>query len=188
MKLGKLGVLKFHPQCNRVELTHLCFSNNLLIFTHGDIHTIIGIKRLLPIFYFLSGLKLNEGKSELFAVGQSDGDLQMILEATRFKHGKLSVRYLGVPLITRKLSVNDCEPLIRKIGDRIEHWSSRFLSYAGRLQLIQAVIFSVQVYWSRNFILPKSFIRHIEQLCFAFLWHSKEQKVKSARFQWLKVV
>lgn len=80
--------------------------------------------------------------------------------------------------------MSDCEPLIQKIRDRIEHWSSKFLSYVGRVQLIQAVIFSVQVYRSRHFILPKSVLRHIDQLCSAFLWHGKEQKVKVARVSW----
>lgn len=57
----------------------------------------------------------------------------------------------------------------------------RLLSFVGRVQLIQPVLFSVQVFWSRHFILPKSVIKHINQLCAGFLWHGKEHKATSAR-------
>lgn len=59
------------------------------------------------MFYFISGLKLNVGKSEIFSIGLSDEDLHMILQYTGYREGKLSLRYLGVPLVTRKLLVGD---------------------------------------------------------------------------------
>jgi hypothetical protein len=76
--------------------------------------------------------------------------------------GSLPVRYLGVPLITKRLTIVDCEVLIAKILARIDSWLVRHLSFAGRLQLISAVLFSLQVYWARLFILPKKFIQILE--------------------------
>ena len=35
----------------------------------------------------------------------------------------------------------------------------KYLSYAGKLQLIKFVLFSVQSYWCRTFILPKKVTR-----------------------------
>lgn len=49
------------------------------------------------------------------------------------------------------------------------------------LQLIQAVLFSVQVYWSRHFIFPKRVIKAIDQICFASLWKGKLQKATGGR-------
>lgn len=92
---GKAEVFQYHPKCKRVELSHLCFAKDLVIFTHGDKGSIMGIKRLLAVFYFLSGLKLNSGKSELFVAGLRDEELQDILQGTGFRKGKLPVRYLG---------------------------------------------------------------------------------------------
>ena len=40
-----------------------------------------------------------------------------ILGASGFKIGSLSVRYLGVPLITTKLRSVDCQPLVDRIGE-----------------------------------------------------------------------
>lgn len=62
-----------------MELTHLCFADDLLIFSHGDVDSILGIKRLLAVFYYISGLKLNVGKSEIFAAGLGGDVLQQIL-------------------------------------------------------------------------------------------------------------
>ena len=53
---------------------------------------------------------------------------------------------------------------------KIHNWTSKVLSFAGRLQLIQAVLYSIQVYWTLVFILPKSIIKDVvEQLLRWFL-------------------
>ena len=49
--------------------------------------------------------------------------------------------------------------------------TSKRLSYAGRLQLIRSVLFSIQVYWSSIFILPKEVCKVIDQILRSFLWH-----------------
>jgi hypothetical protein len=67
----------------------------------------------------------------------------------------LRVRYFGVPLITKRLSALDCDALIAKAAGRIDSKLVRHLSFAGRLQLITSVLFSLQVFWARVFIIPK---------------------------------
>lgn len=69
--------------------------------------------------------------------------------------GVLPVRYLGVPLISSRLSAEDCRMILEKISRRIGSWTSKNLSFAGRLQLLTSVMFSLQVYWTGVFILPK---------------------------------
>ena len=71
------------------------------------------------------------------------GNLDEIQQVTGFKLGNLPVRYLGVPLVTRRLTDKDCRPLVERITSRINHWSTKFLSYAGRLQLVQAMLYSI---------------------------------------------
>ena len=71
-----------------------------------------------------------------------------------FQLGTLLIRYLGVPLISTKLSSKDCKYLLEKIAARIKSWTSKHLTYAGRLQLIGSVLFSLQIFWMTLFILP----------------------------------
>ena len=53
---GFYGVFKYHPKCKRINLTYLCFADDLLIFTKGDIDSVMGIQRILELFYSYSGL------------------------------------------------------------------------------------------------------------------------------------
>ena len=62
----------------------------------------------------------------------------------QIKEGSLLVRYLGMPLIPGKPSMKDCKPLTDKITARINSQSNTKLSFAGRLQLLQSVVYSIQ--------------------------------------------
>ena len=92
--------------------------------------------------------------------------------------GSLPVRYLGVPLVTRKLTANDCAPLVEKITARIKGWVAKSLTYVGHLQLIQSVLFSVSNYWCMDFLLPKGVRKKINQIYFAFFWKGTDNAAK----------
>ncbi|GAA0172255.1 hypothetical protein LIER_26110 [Lithospermum erythrorhizon] len=55
----------------------------------------------------------------------------------------LPIIYLGIPLTTRQMSSHDCRTLVEKVKRRIDGWGSKKLSFAGRLTLINSVIFGL---------------------------------------------
>lgn len=77
-----------------------------------------------------------------------------------------------------------CHPLIDKMLQRINHWSTRLLSYAGRLQLIKSVVFGIANFWMQIFPLPKKVIAHIEGHCRRFLWTGKDTASRKAHISW----
>ncbi|GJZ25060.1 hypothetical protein Tco_0562519 [Tanacetum coccineum] len=85
-----------------------------------------------------------------------------ILEIVPFAVGKLPVRYLGVPLVTRRLRVKDCKSLVEKVKGKVGDWKNKFLSYAGRMQLIAYVPSTMQTYWASVFLLRKITIKEID--------------------------
>ncbi|XP_039043403.1 uncharacterized protein LOC120182503 [Hibiscus syriacus] len=127
---SKNGIFKYHPKCKRISLTHLCFADDLLDFFHGSLDDVVGVLSTLEVFYELSGLRLNDMKTELYACGVSDLVLEHIHSGTGFKVGKLPVRYLGVPLVTRKLTGNDCSALVIKIKEKLSKWSSHIPKFS----------------------------------------------------------
>ena len=68
---------------------------------------------------------------------------QQIVQQLGYNMEELPFKYLGVPLSTKKMPVMQWYPLIEKIMARIKSWTSRKLSYAGRTQLVQTVLFGV---------------------------------------------
>ena len=56
------GVFDYHPKCKRIKLTHLCFADDLMIFTKGNLESIVGIQNVLKLFYTYLGLQLNSEK------------------------------------------------------------------------------------------------------------------------------
>ncbi|XP_039002041.1 uncharacterized protein LOC120128434 [Hibiscus syriacus] len=112
----------------------------------GNLESVMGVIIVLDIFYEYSGLKLNAGKCKIFTAGISAHNLESIINYTGFKQGKLPVRYLGVPLVTRKLTDKDCKALLDNIKSRLHQWSRKNLSYAGRVELIKTVLYSVANY------------------------------------------
>lgn len=135
----------------------------------------------------MSGLKISLEKSTLFMAGIAEQKREEILNHFPFAAGKLPVRYLGLPLLTKSMTVVDFLPLVEKIRKRIGTWTGRFLSYAGRLQLINSVIISLVNFWMAAFRLPSGCIHKIERLCSAFLWSGVDLNYKKAKVNWKEV-
>ncbi|GJU55465.1 ribonuclease H-like domain-containing protein [Tanacetum coccineum] len=87
-----------------------------------------------------------------------------ILNVLPLQKGTLPIIYLGVPLVTTRLLYRDRKDLVEKVQNRIRNGKNEFLSFVGRLQLVQSVIYSMHVYWSAVFLLPTRIMLDIEQL------------------------
>ncbi|XP_039004068.1 uncharacterized protein LOC120131027 [Hibiscus syriacus] len=148
---AKRGIFRYHPKCKRVSLTHLCFADDLLVFCHGSLESVLGVQSTLEVFYELSGLKLNALKTDFFVCGLNTNTLDLIHQATGFKIAQLPVRYLEVPLVTRNLTGKDCSALLERIKGKLAQWSSKKLSFGGRLQLkgCDAPARGARVSWSQ---------------------------------------
>ena len=145
------------------------------------------ILRVFETFDKMLGLKISMEKSTLFLAGVATQKQEEILNHFPFGSGKLPVRYLGFPLLTKNMTVLDYLPLIEKIRKRIGSWTGRFLSYAGRLQLIKSVITSLANFWMAAFRLPSGCIKEIERLCSDFLWWGPELNNRKAKVSWADI-
>jgi hypothetical protein len=82
---------KFHPRCLKQKLTHLCFADDLLIFSEASVKSISIIKDALIEFEELSRLKANPSKSFLFCSGVSDRTKLLLLGDLRMNEGHFPV-------------------------------------------------------------------------------------------------
>lgn len=85
------------------------------------------------------------------------------------------------------MTVADYLPLMEKVRTKMCNWNGRFLSYAGRLQLIKSVIMSLTNFWLSAFRLPKQCLNEVEKLCATFLWSGPTLNPKKAKIGWKDV-
>ncbi|XP_024011406.1 uncharacterized protein LOC112086667 [Eutrema salsugineum] len=177
----------FHPKCSTLKLTHLCFADDIMIFSDGKLSSMEGIVGVFEDFAKMSGLQISMEKSTAFLAGVSEADRQTLGQRYRFEQGELPVRYLGLPLLTKKMKSLDYAPLIDKIRTRFNSWTARQLSFAGRLQLVSSVIASLVNFWMQAFRLPKGCLDKIDILSSAFLWSGPDLKPRKAKIAWSEV-
>lgn len=68
------------------------------------------------------------------------------------------------------------QALIEKITGRIKTTYVRQFSYAERLQVILAVLFSIHSFWGSVFILPQIVVKGVDKKCMEYLWGTKRDK------------
>ena len=98
--------------------------------------------------------------------------------------GNLPFRYLGVPMNSRKLSLSSCEPLLHQIKTRFSSWSTKTLSFSGRLLLIKTIISGITNFWCSSFVLPKACVAKINSMCSVLLWRGNLEAHNTARVAW----
>lgn len=59
-----------------------------------------------------------------------------------------------------------------------------FSFFAGRLQLVRAVLFSIQAYWTKHFVFPKLVHKKIVTIMTRFLWKGNIDSKGGAKVAW----
>ncbi|XP_018467689.2 uncharacterized protein LOC108839423 [Raphanus sativus] len=180
------GAIGYHPNTPALQVTHLAFADDLMIFADGTTDSVKCIAETMEEFALWSGLRMNKAKTELYTAGLN-ADEALEISRLGFSIGAMPIRYLGLPLMYRKLRLPDYKPLIDRISANFNCWSARALSFAGRKQLLSSVIYGSINFWTSAFILPKNCIKRIEALCSQFLWGGTETKRSIAKVAWKTV-
>lgn len=158
------GDLRLHPSCQEPRVTHLLFADDLLVFLDGSRHSITSIKKVLTTFKEWTGLDMNVAKSEIFFGGFSEIEASVIADISRFRIGSFPTRYLGLSLNPSRISYATLQPFL----ERINCWTVKTLSFAGKVTLVASVIHGMVNFWSSVFALPKRFYEKIDSLCSPF--------------------
>lgn len=105
-------------------------------------------------------------------------EIEDLCKITRYIRGRLPFKYLGGPILSKKLSNTDCQVLVDKLTTRIRSWGSRNLSSARRVQMINGVPMHIHAYWASIFLLPKALLKSIIAICKNYLWDGKVETTR----------
>lgn len=130
---------------------------------------------------------MNPSKCFIHFGGVDSSTREEFRNYTRFKEGELLFRYLGIPLTSKKLANKHYLMLIEKIVQKVTHRSSKLLTYAGRVKLIQSVSFVVANFWMQVLPLPKVVLQTINVVCRSFLWTGGKEISSKSLIAWKKV-
>jgi hypothetical protein len=82
---------------NQVNVSHLLFADDTLVFCGTNDSQIRHVGALLVCFEAVTGLKVNLSKSALVPVG-SQGEVDQLANVLGYGTGDLPLKYLGLPL------------------------------------------------------------------------------------------
>lgn len=68
----------YHPRCSKLEITHLCFADDLLLFARGEITSMTALDHCFNQFSEASDLKANLGESSIYFGRVSRDDRERI--------------------------------------------------------------------------------------------------------------
>lgn len=94
------GAFQYHVKCGELDIVNLCFADDLMMFCHGDLHSVTIIKKSLDEFSLCSGLQPSLPKSTIFFSNVKNEVKTAILDIIPFVEGSFPIKYLGVPLIS----------------------------------------------------------------------------------------
>ncbi|KAL9676223.1 hypothetical protein QQ045_004436 [Rhodiola kirilowii] len=170
----------YHPECAKINLSHMMFADDMILFSKADLGSLMKIKEALNVLHGWSGLEVNVNKSAIYFGGCDE------VEQLGFQVGKLTFSYLGVLLDGKGLRRSAYEGLLEKKTSKIRAWSTCFLSYAGRLVLVKHVLITISSYWMRVLLFPKTVLTKISAICRNFLW-SGSSSGKRSLVAWKRV-
>jgi hypothetical protein len=161
-----------------VEVSHLLFADDTLIFCGADDSQIMYMGALLVYFEAVSGLKVNLSKSALIPVGSLD-EVDQLAGRLGCGMADLPLKYLGLPLVASfklKAIWKDLEDLMAR---RLAPWKRLYLSKGGRVALIKSTLSNLPTYLLSLFPIPANVANRIEKIQRDFLWGGS---IDGARF------
>lgn len=173
-----------HPRCSELQISHISFADDLFVMAAATQKSLQVVKRTVEKFHQMPGLKPGYEKSKIFTLGVSIEEAKEMAVYMGIPLGSLPVKYLAVPLISTRLTSLDCQHILDKMLRRIQSWANKVLSYGRRVILVKSIRNSMFVYWGSMFILPKKFVKKVEQTLSPLLWAGPELKHNHAKIRW----
>ncbi|WVZ58821.1 hypothetical protein U9M48_009050 [Paspalum notatum var. saurae] len=168
--LGYLAKLRGRAATLRVSM----YADDAAIFLKPTKRDITTLMSLLVKFRDTFGLMVNAQKSTVVPIRCEGLDLEEILMSFRATRTQFPIKYLGLPLSSKRLKRVDFQPLVDKVSKKLTAWNGRHINLAGRLTLVKSVLTSQAVYFISSLRVPKSMLKEIDNKRKRFLWSGSE--------------
>lgn len=160
-------------------ISHNLFADGVFLFEEATLENANTINSILQTFASYSWLSINKHKSKLFFSNSCSSNLcEEISQILNISKTSDLGKYLGFPLLKRKLVHFDFQPIITNIFAKLTSWKAKMLNLVGRITLAKYVIFSIPIHIMQCFSLPKKTTNAININILGYLWGSSEESKK----------
>jgi hypothetical protein len=165
-------------------ITHLQYADDTVIFMEMEEQTVVNVKFLLYCFENMSGLKINYQKSEVYVLGCTKEEEIKVVEMLNCNVGQLPMKYLGVMIHNRHMTVKDLSYIYQKVENRVPTWKSVGLSSGGKMVLVKSCLSSIPNYSMGIYLLQEEIHHKMDTARANFFWHGPNMKRKYHMAKW----
>jgi len=151
-------------------VSHIQYADDTVIMIDGSEKSILSLKLILYCFEWLSGLKINFHKSDVYVFGEDQERKEVLANMLNCRLGEWPMKYLGLPIAEHRVGSRAFTGLVDKMRKRLDPWKGRNLSLGGRLVLTNSCLSSLPMYTMGFYLLPKSVHLEMDQIRSNFFW------------------
>ena len=151
-------------------LSILQHADDTIIFIDHDPKKAKNLKLLLCAFEQLSGLKINFHKSEIFCYGAAREMEPYYTSLFGCNAGKYPFRYLGILMHHRYLINSEWRKVEERFLQKLSCWKAKYLSYGGRLVLLNSILSSLPMFMMSFFEILKGVLKNLDHFRSRFFW------------------
>lgn len=151
--------------------SHLAFADDITFFCRASIKSLTSLREVLAEFEEFSGLRINPRKSSII-FSKRVTDKAQLASILGFQIKDLPIKYFGVPLTGKAIRFSDCDGLLAELKNILTRWSSKKLSYMGRIQLVEWVFQGKFNYIAQCSAIPQAAIAALQSITYKFIWGS----------------
>ncbi|XP_060170629.1 uncharacterized protein LOC132601564 [Lycium barbarum] len=129
------------------DLNHLAYAYDTIIFFSTDKYLLKLVMEVLLNYETVSGQRMNRDKSCFYMYKTCAMSLvQDVIQITGFTRGEFPFKYLGCPIFHSRKKKAYYNDLIKKVKDKLQNWKGKFISFGGKVVLINSVFQSMPMY------------------------------------------
>ena len=160
---------------NNTDIKLSQYADDTTLTLNGNQDSLSTALGTIENFGNVSGLKLNDKKTEALYIGSMVDKKEKVLPEKKIKWPENKVKVLGAwistdPAITLKLNYTEEVDKIRNI---LSCWEYRRLTLIGKIQVIKSLALSQLTYILTPLATNQNFINEINDIFYSFLWNNK---------------
>jgi hypothetical protein len=173
-KAAGLGMLQWLARRDLVTSMSL-YADDVVIFCHPDETELHAVQGILELFGHASGMHTNFAKCSVYPIACSDEQAVGAVELIECQLAHFPVKYLGIPLSTRRLTAESFKPLLDRLADKLLAWRASMMLRAGRLALIRVVLAAIPLHQLMVLGLNKKTLKRVHKILRGFLWEGRAE-------------